>query len=179
MKQRPTSRGAVLKTAAAPRQKATADAASSQLPASSPVVAVPAPELGRSSVRARLWVSLAVAGLLLLHYALAAQSLLQENPTVDEVVHLPAGITYWQKKTFGLYHYNPPLVKLVAALPVVWSGVLPEPLYERKAKAWATEPPDQATFAHHFAALNAERYFELFQLARLTMPLFAVLGGLV
>ena len=58
-------------------------------------------------------------GLLALHYALAARSLLQENPTVDEVVHLPAGITYWQKGTFRLYHHNPPLVKLVAALPVV------------------------------------------------------------
>ena len=57
-----------------------------------------------------------------LHYALAAQSLLQENPTVDEVVHLPAGVTYWQKGTFQLYHHNPPLFKLVAALPVVWPG---------------------------------------------------------
>ena len=29
-----------------------------------------------------------------------------------------------------------------------------------------------------FAALNAERYFELFQLARLMMPLFSIVGGL-
>ena len=52
-----------------------------------------------------------MAGLLSLHYGLAARSLLQENPTVDEVVHLPAGVTYWQKGTFRLYHHNPPLVK--------------------------------------------------------------------
>ena len=104
-------------------------------------------------------------------------SLLRENPTIDEVVHLPAGVTYWQKKTFRLYHHNPPLVKLIAALPVVWSGVVTEPLYQ--LKAWKAEAPVQATFAHHFAALNARRYFELFQLARLTMPLFAVLGGVV
>ena len=68
--------------------------------------------------RTRLWTALAVISLLALHYALAARSLLQENPTVDEVVHMPAGITYWQKGTFRLYHHNPPLVKLVAALPV-------------------------------------------------------------
>jgi 4-amino-4-deoxy-L-arabinose transferase-like glycosyltransferase len=115
--------------------------------------------------------------LLLLHYALAAQSLLEENPTIDEVVHLPAGVTYWQNHTFRLYHHNPPLVKLVAALPVVWSGVSTEPLYE--LKAWNSKAPDQATFAHHFAAHNAERYFELFQLARLTMPLFSLIGGVV
>ena len=36
----------------------------------------------------------------------------------------------------------------------------------------------QATFAHTFALLNADRYFELFQLARLMMPLFSIVGGL-
>ena len=118
-----------------------------------------------------------MVGLLLLHYALAAQSLLQENPTIDEVVHLPAGVTYWQKGTFRLYRHNPPLVKLVAALPVVWAGVVTEPIYEKRA--WKSKDPDQATFAHYFAIFNAGRYFELFKLARLTMPLFSVLGGLV
>ena len=44
---------------------------------------------------------MAVIGLLVLHYALARASLLRENPTVDEVAHLPAGITYWQKGTFS------------------------------------------------------------------------------
>ena len=52
---------------------------------------------------------------------MAERSLMQENPTVDEVVHLPAGITYWQKHTFRLYHHNPPLIKMIAALPVVWA----------------------------------------------------------
>ncbi len=124
-----------------------------------------------------MWIGLGVLGLLLLHYALAAASLLQENPTIDEVVHLPAGVTYWQKGTFRLYHHNPPLVKLVAALPVVCSGVVTAPLYD--LKSWRSVDPDQTTFAHLFMAANADRYFELFQLARLTMPLFSVLGGLV
>ena len=52
-----------------------------------------------------------------------------------------------------------------------------EPLYQ--LKAWKAEAPVQATFAHHFAALNARRYFEIFQIARLTMPLFALFGALV
>ena len=37
----------------------------------------------------------------MLQYALSADSLLQENPTVDEVVHMPAGITYWQRALSG------------------------------------------------------------------------------
>ena len=70
------------------------------------------------------------------------RSLLQENPTIDEVVHLPAGVTYWQKHTFRLYHHNPPLVKLVAALPVVCSGVLTEPLYESSMEVDRPGPGD-------------------------------------
>ena len=58
---------------------------------------------------------------------------MQENPTVDEVVHLPAGVTYWQKRTFRLYHHNPPLIKLVAALPVSWPGRVRQPLTGRRA----------------------------------------------
>ena len=125
----------------------------------------------------RVRVGLAVAGLLLLHYALAAWSLLQENPTIDEVVHLPAGVTYWQKGTFRLYHHNPPLVKLVAALPVVLSGAQTAPIYE--SSSWKSREPEQATIAHLFARENAARYFELFALARLLMPLFSLIGGLV
>jgi hypothetical protein len=127
--------------------------------------------------RARVATLLAVSGLLVLHYALAASSLLQENPTVDEVVHMPAGITYWQKGTFRLYHHNPPLVKLVAALPVVWANPVTEPLYQMPS--WKSPDPSQTTFSQSFAFRNVERYFELFQLARLMMPLFSIIGGLV
>jgi Dolichyl-phosphate-mannose-protein mannosyltransferase len=139
--------------------------------------AAPAPTSGASSVRSGAWVGLAVAGLLLLHYTLAAWSLLQENPTIDEVVHLPAGVTYWQTGTFRLYPHNPPLVKLVAALPIVLSGAQTSRIYE--SPAWTSEEPEQAKIAHLFARDNAARYFELFARARLLMPLFSVIGGLV
>lgn len=120
---------------------------------------------------------LVVAALLIGHGVLAARSLIEENPTVDEVVHLPAGVTYWQRGTFRLYHHNPPLVKMVAALPVVWAGPEMGPAYQ--SASWSAEPPDQTTFAHVFMYLNATRYFELFTLARLMMPLFSILGGLI
>jgi Dolichyl-phosphate-mannose-protein mannosyltransferase len=137
------------------------------------------PSASEPPVRSRqiVWIGLAVAGLLALHLALAERSLTAENPTVDEVVHMPAGITYWQKRTFRLYHHNPPLVKLIAALPVVLSKPVMDPLYQMKS--WSDREPSQTTFSQTFAFLNADRYFELFQLARMGMPLFSVLGGLV
>jgi dolichyl-phosphate-mannose--protein O-mannosyl transferase len=141
--------------------------------AAAETVAPPAPR----RFRARARTGLAVTVLLSLHYALAARSLVQENPTVDEVVHLPAGVTYWQKGTFRLYHHNPPLVKLVAALPVVWASPVTAPAYDKQS--WRSKDPSPPSFSQDFAFLNAARYFELFQLARLTMPLFSIVGGMV
>jgi hypothetical protein len=132
---------------------------------------------GAGSLRSQLFTSLAVGVLLSLHYVIAARSLIQENPTVDEVVHLPAGVTYWQKGTFRLYHHNPPLVKLVAALPVVWARPETAALYQ--TPTWKSRDPSQATFSQYFALTNLDRYFELFQLARLVVPLFSIVGGLV
>lgn len=111
------------------------------------------------------------------HLALAVTSLLRENPTVDEVAHLPAGITYWQKGTFRLYPQNPPLVKLAAALPVVLAGPKMDRIYE--LPSWTSNPPIHGSIAHEFAYENAERYFDLFARARLVIPWFSVLGGLV
>jgi 4-amino-4-deoxy-L-arabinose transferase-like glycosyltransferase len=117
-----------------------------------------------------------VAALLSLHYVLAARSLLTENATVDEVVHLPAGVTYWQKGTFRLYHHNPPLAKLLAALPVIWARPETATCYE--SPSWNSRDPSPPTYSQVFAYANRLRYFELFQLARLMMPFFSIVGGL-
>ena len=133
----------------------------------------PSPE--KPSLWTRPRVAVAVVLLLGLHAGLAVDSLLRENATVDEVAHLPAGVSYWQTGTFKLYHHNPPLVKLVAALPVVLSPHETAPLYQMGS--WANE--SQAAFGQSFAYLNQANYLELFDRARLVMPLFTVLGGLV
>lgn len=113
-----------------------------------------------------------------MHTALAENSLVRENPTVDEVVHLPAGITYWQKRTFKLYHHSPPLLRMVAALPVLWwADPVTEPVYQQKS--WNAADPSPSTFSQTFAFVNQEHYFDIFRLARSVMPLFSIVGGLV
>ena len=46
-------------------------------------------------------------------------------PTFDEIALLPCGINHWQTGTFNLYRVNPPLVRMVAALPATIQGTLP------------------------------------------------------
>jgi hypothetical protein len=139
------------------------------------------PETVDAGGRARFWtrtrVALAVLVLLLIHLTLAIRSLVLENPTVDEVVHLPAGITYWEKGTFRLYRHNPPLIKLIAALPVLAARPVTQPIYA--TNYWNDEPPNKAAIAHLFAQWNAARYFELFARARVLMPVFSIVGALV
>lgn len=130
----------------------------------------PPPRLTRA--RTALLVVLMLAA----HYAAAFDSLRRENATVDEIAHLPAGISYWERGTFKLYHHNPPLSKLVAALPILSLNPVTTPLYGMGS--WTNDPPSQASFGQSFAFLNADRYFELFTVARAVMPLFSVLGGL-
>ena len=140
-------------------------------------------EASRSATPSRR-VALAVVALLTLHGGLAVDSLRRENPTIDEVVHLPAGLSYWQKGTFKLYPHNPPLIKLAAALPVLAARPETARLYERDPRRpwqrsfWEGPEPNKAGFAHEFAHINARRYFELFTRARLVMPAFSLIGGL-
>jgi hypothetical protein len=117
-----------------------------------------------------------VAALLALQFCLAESSQLHVGPTFDEAAHLPAGVTYWQTGSFRLYHHNPPLVKLVAAIPVVLAGPEMGSIYQ--SASWRSVAPSAAGVGYWFAELNAGRYFELFWRARALMPLFATLGGL-
>ncbi len=134
----------------------------------------PSPAGPESASKSSLWVWEVVVALLAVHLGLAVPSLLSENPTVDEVAHLPAGISYWQTGTFKLYHHNPPLTKLVAAAPVVLANPVTAPIYQ--SQAWAQE--SQATVGETFARLNMVRYLDLFQRGRLAMLGFSLLGGL-
>ena len=117
---------------------------------------------GTTALCRRVAIGLAVTGLLTFQYALAGgEPASEENPTVDEVVHLAAGITYWQRGTFRLYHHNPPLVKLVAALPVLLGetgdgGALCNEKLESRLILLPYICPD-------LRIANVRRYFELFR----------------
>jgi len=61
--------------------------------------------------------------LLLLMALLAGGSAWRESATVDEVVHIGAGLSYLQKFDLRLNPEHPPLAKLIAGLPLLLEGI--------------------------------------------------------
>lgn len=49
-----------------------------------------------------------------------ALSIRQQSQTFDEANHIFAGYRYWKNSDFGINFEHPPLIKLVAAIPLLW-----------------------------------------------------------
>ncbi len=60
---------------------------------------------------------------LVLMALLAGSAAMRESVTYDEVAHIGAGVSYWQRLDLRLDEEHPPLAKVIAALPLVLTGV--------------------------------------------------------
>lgn len=66
------------------------------------------------------WLTPVLAALLLSTFAgLSIWEMWDDSVTIDERVYLPAGYVYWTHKDFSLNPEHPPLVKLLAAIPLL------------------------------------------------------------
>lgn len=118
---------------------------------------------------------LLVAILVVLHALMLSWGILTYGPTVDEVAHLPAGLSNLETGRFPVYHVNPPLVRLLAAFPVHlmspvtdWSQAVPN-------GSQRTEFRLGAKFIHD----NAVDFRLYFIVARFACVPFSILGLLV
>lgn len=121
------------------------------------------------------FVKIAAGLLLLLQAGLLAWGATQQSPMMDEMSHLAAGLSHWSLGRFEAYAVNPPLVRLVATLPVVaarpsldWKG-------SGAGAGWRPEYELNADFV----AANGPRSFQLLKLARWGCIPFALLGGFI
>ncbi len=64
------------------------------------------------------WIVAAVVALVMVAGELVF-SIRQQTQTFDESAHLYAGYSYWKRGDYGVNPEHPPLVKLLAALPLV------------------------------------------------------------
>lgn len=114
--------------------------------------------------------------LVLLMVGLNVRNLKWQSITVDEYAHLPAGYSYLVKRDFRIYPKNPPLIKMLAALPLT-AMKLEFPLqkfYEVRG-AWAPWE-----FADAFVKANRENVLEIWAQGRaVIMFIGAVLAFVV
>jgi hypothetical protein len=117
-------------------------------------------------VRARL----ALVAILLAAAAILLGEAIGDSVTVDEFAHLPAGVYYLETGHFDVYNLSPPLLRELAALPVVAA---------RPAGDFArfTTFPQHWGLGYEFMERNRARYHFLFVLGRL--PMIALALGLV
>ncbi|MEQ9407772.1 MAG: glycosyltransferase family 39 protein [Fuerstiella sp.] len=113
--------------------------------------------------------------LLAVHATMLAWSGYRHSPTIDEPAHLAAGISHWQFGHMDLYSVNPPLVRMIAALPVL--AAKPETAWGQFRRASQSRAEFQVGEA--FADANGPRIFWLITLARWSCIPFSLLGGWV
>jgi 4-amino-4-deoxy-L-arabinose transferase-like glycosyltransferase len=117
-----------------------------------------------------------VAGLLLaVQAALLAYGAYVHSPVYDETAHVPTGASVWLLGRTDFYPHNPPLVKAVAALPVMaagakfdWRGADEHPLRRPEFE-----------LGRNFVTANGARSFWLVTLARWACIPFATVGGVI
>jgi len=116
----------------------------------------------------------AIVGLLLTFQAgLLAFSATCHSPTDLEPAFLVSGISHWQGMGYGLYRVNPPLVRLVAAMPVLGAGCTTN---------WARyddRPGSRAEFLveQDFVRDNGQACIPLFFYARWACIPFSIAGA--
>ena len=122
-----------------------------------------------------LAVVVTAAALLLAHFAIAVGSKLHESTTSDELVHLTAGLSYWQHHDYRLQPENGILPQRWAALPLWIAGAkfpeLPDNPYWRTSDVWH--------IGHQFFYRSGEDHFPRLMAGRAMIALFSCATGLL
>lgn len=101
--------------------------------------------------------------LLFIHTFLLGWVAYVSSPNLDEPGHLASGISHWEFGRFELYRVNPPLVRMVAAIPILLTNA------QTDWGAWKSHSPysrSEFPVGTRFVALNGEDGFWYFTLAR-------------
>ena len=116
----------------------------------------------------------AVILLLSAQAGLLGYSATRHSPTMLEPAQLAAGVSNWEFGRFELFRVNPPLVRMIAAVPVLVVGC------ETDWSSFYDSPGARPEFAvgAGFIAANGERSIWLMTLARWACIPLATIGGL-
>jgi 4-amino-4-deoxy-L-arabinose transferase-like glycosyltransferase len=114
-----------------------------------------------------------LALLLIVHAALALGIVWNHFAVVDEVGHVPAGVSHWRTGDFRAYNVNPPLGRMLAALPVLAC----RPRLDLRPLDSGPGMRPEWRLGIGFANDNADRYVDLIRLARLSGIAWSLVGA--
>lgn len=118
---------------------------------------------------AEMWARIYLYLLLAIHAGLLAWGAVVHSPTIDEPVHLTAGLRHLKEGRFDLDRGNPPLANTVGALPVA----LMAPLLD-----WGSVPASRQV-ALDFVEANGVRIFWYTTVGRWACIPIALVGGII
>jgi hypothetical protein len=116
----------------------------------------------------RFW--LPVALVLAIHAVLGISAAARLTATHDEYWHLPVGLLNLKTGRFDYENLNPPLCRMTAALPLLFTSAVP---------GGPRTDPGTNGFGDAFIAANGPHYETWYLLGRTMIVLLSVLGGLV
>jgi hypothetical protein len=118
---------------------------------------------------------ISVLVLLTVQAGLLAYSATRHSPTHLEPAFLVAGISHWQFGKFELYRVNPPLPRMIAAIPLLITG------FESDWRRFTDEPGSRAEYSvgEDFIRANGANSILLILYARWACIPFALLGAFV
>jgi hypothetical protein len=126
-----------------------------------------------SARRTSQWPALVAVVAVSVHIILLAWSAYKHTPVLSEVGQLPAGISHWTFGRFDLYRVNPPLVRMIAAIPVVALGP------RMDWSSYSSDPTvrSETLVGIDFVSANGPETFWLYTLGRWACIPFSVIGA--
>lgn len=118
-----------------------------------------------------------LATLLTTHVLLVGYQGLRNAPNVDEIAHLPSGLSHWTFGNFDLYRVNPPLIRMLASVPLL----LCQPKTDWNVISATNDAYDRPEFraGRQFLKANQGDWFWYFTVARWMLIPVSVMGALV
>lgn len=133
---------------------------------------LPASALPVRSLKWRLTLLIPIV-IVLIHVGMSGWAASRHSPTADEPAYLASGISHWEYGRFDLCQVSPPLVRLVAAVPVMWA----QPTLDWKHYHVVPGSRQEHSVGYDFLVANGPRSFWLFTLGRWGCLPFTVLGA--
>ena len=107
-----------------------------------------------------------------LHLGLLTYGIFAHGPCPDEIGHLAAGLSHWNTGRFDLYRVNPPLVRMMATIPVLTQD---SKIHWKWNPKYDTSRPEWDLGAELIEA-HGRKYFRLLWMARLACLPFSMIA---